>query len=337
MSEKSYLGIDVHKKQCVYTEIDSTGKLLRQGQFGNTFIEVSNFASSLSAQVQLVVEPVLNYLWLLDQLEPYAGSIHVAVPFKVRVIAESKSKTDKYDSRMLAELLRVDFLPESWIPTREIRRLRELIHQRYHLIKQRTMNKNRIRHLLFSQAISLPVKDIASPKAKRLMAGLCLPSVTRQVIDGCLEIVAQLDTQIEKLDQQIQKQVKGNETVSLLRTIPGIAEVRSAVIYGEIGSVTRFSSAKALASFSGLTPSVRSSGEKVWRGGITRRGSRPLRHALVEAAMDVIHRSPSLRRMYYRILYRNDKPTARVAVARKLAVIIYHMLSRREAFRAEAA
>jgi transposase len=108
---KSYLGIDVHKKWCVYTEIDSTGKVVRQSRFGNTFEEVSIFASSLNSKVHLILEPVLNYLWLLDQFEPYAGSVHVATPFKVCVIAESKSKTDKYDSRVLAELLRTDFLP----------------------------------------------------------------------------------------------------------------------------------------------------------------------------------------------------------------------------------
>ncbi len=337
MSKKRYLGIDVHKRQCVYTEIDSTGKILRQGSFSNTFMGISDFASTLSPHVQLVMEPVLNYLWILDQVEPYVGSVHVAVPFKVRVIAESKSKTDKYDSRMLAELLRVNFLPESWIPTGEIRQLRELIHQRYHLIKQRVMNKNRIRHLLLNQGISIPVKDISSPKARQLMVGLYVPPVTRQVLETCLEIVNHLESQIKKIDQQIQQRVKDNELVSLLRTIPGIAEVRSAVIYGEIGDVTRFSSAKALASFSGLTPTVRSSGETVRRGGITHRGSKPLRHALVEAAMDVIKRSSSLRRMYYRILYRKDKATARVAVARKLAVIIYHMLLRKEAFRLERA
>jgi hypothetical protein len=61
MSE-SYLGIDIHKKWCVYTEIDSKGKVVRQGRFGNTLEEVSTFASSLNSKVQLVLEPVLSYL-----------------------------------------------------------------------------------------------------------------------------------------------------------------------------------------------------------------------------------------------------------------------------------
>jgi transposase len=109
------------------------------------------------------------------------------------------------------------------------------------------------------------------------------------------------------------------------------------VIYAEVGDVTRFHSAKALASYTGLTPIVRSSGESVWTGGITRLGSKPLRHVLVEASINAIRRSPELNRMYFRILYRSNVQKARVAVARKLAVIIYAMLSRSEPFRLEAA
>lgn len=274
---KSYLGIDVHKKWCVYTEIDSTGKVIRQSRFGNTFEEVSTFASSLNSKVHLVLEPVLNYLWLLDQFEPYVGSVHVATPFKVRVIAESKCKTDKYDSRILAELLRTNFLPESWVPPAEIRLLRGLIRQRHHLVKSVVMNKNRIRHLLFQHGIDLRVSNIASPKARLEIRRLCL------------------------------------------------------------SDVTRFHSAKALASYTGLTPTVRSSGDSIWTGGITHLGSRPLRHALVEASINAIRKSPELNRMFCRILYRSNVQKARVAVARKLAVIIYAMLNRNEPFRAEAA
>lgn len=335
--KESYMGIDVHKKWCVFTEIDSTGKLLRQGRFGNTFEEVSTFASALTPLVHLVLEPVLNYLWLLDQLEPYAGSVHVATPYKVRVIAESKAKTDRYDSRILAELLRTNFLPESWVPPAEIRLLRGLIRQRHHLVKSVIMNKNRVRHLLFQHGVDLKVFNIASPKARLAIQGLCLPEVTRETIRECLKVIALLDDLVAEVDQRTGRCVEGNPTVALLQTIPGIGPIRSAVIYGEIGDIARFRSAKALASYTGLTPTVRSSGESIWTGGITHLGSRPLRHALVEAAIDAIRKSPALRRMYCRILYRSNIQKARVAVARKLAIIIYAVLNRDEPFRAEAA
>ena len=334
---KNYLGIDVHKKWCVFTEIDSTGKVIRQSRFGNTLEEVSTFASSLNSKVHLVLEPVLNYLWLLDQFEPYVGSVHIATPFKVRVIAESKCKTDKYDSRILAELLRTNFLPESWVPPAEIRLLRGLIRQRYHLVKSMVMNKNRIRHLLFQHGIDLRVFNISSPKAKLEIQKLCLADVTKQTIDQCLKIIALLDDQVVEMSKQIWERVKDNPTVELLQTIPGIGKLRSAIIYAEVGDVTRFHSAKALANYTGLTPIVRSSGDSVWTGGITHLGSRPLRHVLVEAAINAVRKSPELNRMFCRILYRSNVQKARVAVARKLAVIVYAMLNHNEPFRSEAA
>jgi len=334
---QNYLGIDVHKKWCVFTQIDSTGKVMRQSRFRNTLEEVSTFASSLNSKINLVLEPVLNYLWLLDQFEPYVGSVHVATPFKVRVIAESKSKTDKYDSRMLAELLRTNFLPESWVPPSDIRLLRGLIRQRYHLVKSMVMNKNRIRHLLFQYGIDLKVFNIASPKARLEIQHLCLPDITRQTIEQCLKVIALLDDQIKEISQRIWECVKDNSMVELLQTIPGIGKLRSAVIYAEVGDVTRFHSAKALASYTGLTPIVRSSGDSVWTGGITHLGSRPLRHVLVEASIDAVRKSPELNRMFCRILYRSNVQKARVAIARKLAVIIYAMLNRNEPFRAETA
>jgi len=261
-----------------------------------------------------VLEPVLNYLWLLDQFEPYVGSVHVAVPHKVRVIAESKSKTDRYDARVLAELLRTNFLPESWVPPAEIRLLRGLIRQRYHLIKSVIMNKNRIRHLLFQPGIDLRVFNIASPKARLEIRKLCLPDITRQTIEQCLKIVGVLDDQVAEIDERIRERVRDNSTVELLQTIPGVGKLRSAVIYAEVGDISWFSNAKALANYTGLTPIVRASGASVWTGGITHLGSRPLRHVLVEASINAIRQSPALNRMYCRILYRSNVQKARVAV-----------------------
>jgi len=334
---KTYLGVDVHKRICVFTEIDSEGNVLRKGKFSNNFEEVSRFACSLASNVNLVLEPVLNYLWILDQIEPYAGSVHVATPHKVRIIAESKSKTDRYDSRVLAELLRTNFLPESWIPPQHIRILRSVIRQRYHLVKILVMNKNRIRHQLFRHGIDLSVFDISSPRAVNKLKRLCIPEVTRRIINQCLEIIVNLKKSIKELEKQLSEMTADVDDVKLLQTIPGVGPVRSATIYGEIGDINRFKSSKALANYTGLIPSVRSSGDSIHMGGITKNGSRPLRHILVEASINVIRESQPLNRLFNRVLYRGNVQKARVAVARKLAVVIYAMLKHNEPFRLQAA
>jgi transposase len=331
------LGIDIHKKQCVYTHIDSEGKVLRRGAFGNSLCEVSDFASLIEPGTHVVVEPVLNYEWLLDQIEPYAKSVHVAAPYKVRIIAESKSKTDKYDSRVLADLLRTNFLPESWLPPRDLRSLRTVIRQRYHFVKMVVSLKNRVRHLLFQYGVKLKASDVSSASARREISRLLLPDVGMASVQQCLEEIDRLKGSIGVLEGYLESSSEGIEAVSLLRTIHGMGLIWSVTIYAEIGDIRRFKSAKAFSSYTGLVPTVRSSGESIYRGGITHLGSKPLRHALVEVSLHVCRRSPALNRLYNRVMYRGNAQKARVAVARKLAVIIYHMLRNAEPYRAEAA
>jgi transposase len=331
-----YVGIDIHKKLCVFTELDVVGNVVGRGSFGNNVEEVCDFASRLSPMRHIVLEPVLNYLWLLDHLEPYAGSVHVATPHKVRVIAESKCKTDKYDSRVLADLLRTNYLPESWIPPVDLRMLRSIIRQRYHLVKTMVAFKNRIRHLLFLCGISLAVSDISSLKARRAISCSCIPESSSLSISQCLAMIDNLKELVGELDSRIDECGNASRMTELLRTIPGMGRLWSATVYAEVGDINRFRSRKAFASYTGLVPSVRSSGESIHHGCITRVGSRPLRHALVEVAIRATRKVPSLNRMYNRILYRSNVQKARVAVAHKLAVIIYVMLKNEEPFRLNA-
>lgn len=331
---KSYLGIDVHKKDCSFTELSAEGKILRKSHFGNNLESLSGFVSSLGGHEAIVLEPVLNYLWLLDYLEPCVASVHVATPYKVRVIAESKSKTDGYDSRILAELLRTNFLPESWVPPRAIRVLRDIIRQRFRLVKTVVRHKNHIRHLLFLQGHRLRAKNVASKLGRRQISRLCLPENLRLSINQCLQIITGVEPMIADLDRQLEQRSRDLAEVTLLRTIPGVGPLWSVTIYAEIGDIDRFHRPKALSSYAGLVPTVRSSGDSVYHGGLTHLGSKPLRLALVEAATRAARVSPPLRRLYHRVLYRSNKQKARVAVARKLSRIVYQMLKKNEPFRA---
>jgi transposase len=330
---KSFLGIDVHKRYCVYSEIDTRGKLIRRGRFGNNLSEVSGFGSSLRGSEALVLEPVLNHMWLLDQLESLVSSVHVATPSKVRVIAESKCKTDKYDSRVLAELLRTDFLPESYIPSPEIRRLRGVLRRRFGLVKLVVMLKNRIRHLLFLEGVDLSVADICSAKAEGEIRRLFISEWLREWVMECVAVVGSLSPRIKALEEKLAEACAGMWEVALLRTIPGVGPIWAATIHAEVADVNRFSSRKAFASYTGLVPSVRCSGGSVRMGDITHLGSRPLRTALLEASMQTLKASPSLSRLYARVSYRRGWQKAQVAVARKLALIIYAMLKKGEPFR----
>lgn len=333
---KTFVGIDLHKRRCVYAEIDADGNLLRRGSFGNNIEEVSRFALGLGKDTHLVVEPVLNYLWFLDQVEEYTASVHVADPYRTRVIAEAKCKTDRYDCLMLAELLRVNFLAESYIPPKPLRVLRDLVRQRYYLVREAARQKNRIRYILATKSCEVTARDVSSPKGRCQLQHLPLPDSSRLAVEQCLDVIDNLRPKIKLLEHRIASCCGDNSQIELLRTIPGIGRVLAVIIYAETGEIGRFRSAKAYASYTGLVPTVRASGDHVVMGGITKRGSRPLRYALVEAALTAHRASASLARLYGRVLFKSNVQKARVAVAHRLAIIIYAMLTRAEPFRVQS-
>lgn len=328
-----FMGVDLHKKYCVFTELDSQGNITRRGKFSNNQGEISDFASSLTSNTKLTVEPVLNYLWFLDQVKPYVKSVHPAHPQKVRVIAEAKNKTDKYDSHMLAELLRTNFLPESYYVPEDIRRLRDLVRQRSHLVGTVVAFKCRVRHLLLLNGSKITAADVSAPKALKQLKSLCLPDTIKNAIYQCLGIIKELNKKIKELETELENNCPDNEAIALLDTIPGIGILRASIIYAEIGDINRFKSKKAFCSYTGLVPIVRESGEKRYTGSITKAGSRSLRTALIEAAINACVKSAHLHRLHKRLEYRGNKYKARTAVAHRLAMIIYVMLKKREPFR----
>jgi len=332
MSQR-FVGVDLHKKLCYFTELDSEGNVIKKGKFGNNFGEVAAFAASLKPQTKLTVEPVLNYLWFLDQMIPYVDSVHPANPAKVRVIAEAKTKCDRYDSLMLAELLRTNFLPESYYVPREIRSLRDLIRQRSQLVAMRVSLKNRIRHLIFLNGSQVKAADIASPKARREMERLCLSPTVKDLIQQCQETIQYLNRGIAVLEKEISCGRDDLAAVKLLQTIPGIGPLFAIIIYAETGDINRFKSGRAFASYCGLVPWVRASGDKIYTGSITKAGSVAMRRVFVEAAIMAPRKSPALNRLLNRVLYKSNIQKARVAVAHKLARITYAMLSKGESFK----
>ncbi len=329
----SFMGIDLHKRTCYFTEIDSEGKVLRRGRFGNNIEEVSAFAGTLSSEVGLVVEPVLNYLWFLDLVAPYVGSVHPANPSRVRLIAEARTKCDRYDALMLAELLRTNFLPVSYYVPREIRDLRDLIRQRGQLVSLRVTLKNRIRHLLFLNGSSVSAADISSAKAHREIGRLALPPVIGELIGQCLGTIGYLNGQIWELEEKLTASNKGEKERALLETIPGIGRLSAIIIYAESGDIGRFKSGRAFASYCGLVPRVHSSGDKTYLGPITKTGSTTLRRVFVEAAIAASRKSEGLSRLFQRVLYRSNVQKARVAVAHKLAQIAYAITTKGERFK----
>lgn len=306
-----YLGIDLHKRSSVWVLIDAARKEIARHTVPCTPDAVTRALSLLPSDgtVSAAIEPVSGWRWYTTLLERAGIDVHVANPLKTRLIADSKLKYDTVDARTLAELLRADFLPESYKAPPDIAELRELMRERLYLVYARTSAKNRI-HGIVSRR--LPGEALTTPEYASL-----------------IDLVKELTLLIKPVDAKVKTIASRHPVASLLMTMPTVGPVTSLTIVAEVGDFGRFSTPRHLASYAGLAPSERSSGTSTRRGHITKIGSRFLRAAIVEAAFRVRpHHDPQLVSFLERLIPVCGKKRARVALGRKMLTIMWHMVKR---------
>jgi transposase len=162
------------------------------------------------------------------------------------------------------------------------------------------------------------------------LAELPLPPVSREIVTDSLAFLDALAVTIERLDAEVRARAKADPRVKVLTTLPGVGEFTALVMLAEIGDITRFPSARKLASWAGLTPTVRGSDLTVRHGHISKQGSAWLRWVLNQAAQTA-KRSPEFSATYAAIAKRRGKKIATIAIARKLLTRAYHLLAAAQA------
>ena len=318
-----YVGLDVHKKICFGTVLDGEGEVVRQGKFANDFEDLYDFMDGLEG-ASVVMEA--GYCWqpLYDALEEAGHDVKLAHPKEVKAL--SKKKTDKVDSEILAHLLRTGLLPESYVPPREIRELRDRVRRRAFLVRMRTKVKNRIRAELAKRRIQLG-GDPWTRKGRLLLQGLEL-----EAVDQVLPVLDALDRQIMVMSRDLRRMCGENPQARLLTTIPGVGYYLALLIVSEIGDVGRFADSESLCSYAGLVPVVWRSGGSTHHGGITKEGSGWLRWALTQAVYAHLRHETNLTRFYHRLAAKKPSQVAVMATARKMLKVIYWMLRNGEPF-----
>lgn len=246
------------------------------------------------------------------------------------MIAQSRVKTDGRDALALAKLLAAELVPTVWVPPLQVRELRLLVAQRQRLVKQRTQSKNRLQAILMTHHILPPAGETFSLKNQGWWETLEVSASTKLMIAQELAQLQNLQPLIAQAEEELIKlsnsQQWANQSVFLLQ-LPGIGILTAMVILSAIGEVSRFPTAKQLVGYSGLGASIHSSGQITRKGGITKEGRRELRTALVEAAWSAVEHDEFWKKLFERLSGRIGKGKAIVAVARKLLVVIWHVLS----------
>lgn len=327
-----YVGVDYHKKYSVATKMDYQGNILETIKLSNDPHSLQSYADSLPKGSKIAVEATGNWYYFYELLENKSPEIFLAHPLKTRAIAEARIKTDKIDSTILAHLLRTDFLPTSYIPSRKVRDRREILRYRASLVSCRTSLKNKVHAILSKNGIEMKYSNIFGKKAMMFLKGLHLRMCYKQALNGYIKLAETINELVAEVNDTIKNIVIEDPQAILLITVPGISYFSALLIMSEIGEIGRFFSARKLCSYAGLVPSVRSSGGKTRYGSITKHGSKWLRWIMIELSCHFTNSCPRLNDMYQRISKKHGKSTARVAVAREMLKIIFYMLRDRREF-----
>jgi len=245
-------------------------------------------------------------------------------------MVQRRSKTDKLDAQLLANLLRIKQIPLAYVPPEPYQRLRDLTRCRAKLARDRAEAKIKLRDLLARKNLQSPYKTPFGPRGRAWFRAYDFGPIENLVRDELLARLEHYDGQIAVFDEQLSCVRAEFPQTDALTDIYGIGIYSALLIIAELGEVDRFRSAKQVGAYSGLTSRVHQSGGHCYRGSITRQGSPWLRWILVEAAMKTVRKDAALRNFYTRIRKRSGAEIARVAAARKLAEICWKRLRRWE-------
>ncbi len=340
-----YLGIDQHARQITVSLRDESGDVLQARQVSTQPEEVRAFFEQLTRQRLPEGESFVAVLevcgfndWLIRLLHEY----HCHKVILIQPDQRKKCKTDRRDAAALSELLWAN--RDRLLQGKPVRGLRQVAiasssdqeNRRLTTLRQeagqaRTRLVNQVRHLLRRHNLQweMPTKRLPTKAAVAWLKQVVLPEIDRLEMDCLLADVERVQQRLKELGQVIARRCGVSAEAVLLASMPGVSYFTATSLACRVGRVERFPRARSLANYWGLTPGCRNSGENAQRlGNITKAGSGMARWLLAQVTHKVLRKDARLREWYKRIRRRRGSAIARVAVMRKLATIIWHMLSK---------
>jgi len=323
-----YIGLDIHKKYLVAAGVDAEQnqvmpfRKVTWGQF-DAWME-----KHLKPGDAVVLEMTTNTWEVYDRLVEHVHSVTVVHPPHVALITRAQVMNDKRASLILATLHAAGLLPGIWVPPQEVRDMRALVAQRHKMVRLATRAKNRLHAILHRHHLALPEgSQPFHPKHEDFWLELPVSEVERTIVQVNWETIVFAQRQAELLEECINKAAAQDDRVPLLVQLPGVGTLVAMTVLAAIGDISRFPSEKKLVGYAGLGARVHDSGQTHRSGRITKRGRKDLRWAMVTAAHHAVRSHPYWKAYYEWIEPRLGRPKAIVAIARKLLVAVWHVLT----------
>ena len=337
MESMHYIGLDIHKKIIAFCIKTFSGKLIKQGKISATRKALTEWIESLPQPWNVAMEATLFTGWIYDFLKPYAHSIKVAHPEMLKAITAAKKKNDRSDAEKIADLLRVDMLPECYMAPTELRELRRVLRYRNHIVRTAVKEKNKISGLLMEIGASYSKKRL---HGKKYFNGLLedledVPDSVKNMLQlsrSNLEIFTAIQ---KRLVHSIRDNDLIRDRVERLMSIKGIGEITALTWVLEIAEPERFHAIRQAISYCGLCSAQKESAGKEYRSPISKKRNKHLQSVLIEAAKLAPIWNPQLAQVHKKELAKGNRNRATLAVARKLVAFMLAVDKSKQDFQAK--
>ncbi len=311
-----YTGIDLHKFTSFLTTVDSSGKIVKQQNLKNVNHNFVQYFDSIHGEHKTTVESTMTWYWLDDLLTSLKIPLVLAHAKYVKAIAYAKVKTDKVDSHTLAQLLRMDYIPEAYKISKDKRVLRDALRARLKLVQRHTSVTNSMHLLLAKYNFDNPSQLNGISKYQYLQLANLESLLKEQILD---------------LEKQLYPDLIPNEDVQHLLWIPGIGKINAFNIVLEVDDINRFDDVKNFFSYCRLTPSARNSAGKSKQRS-SKDGNKYLKVVFSDAAIHAIQYYPVIRKCNNSLMRKKNKQIAKTIIAKEIANIVFHVLKKEEIF-----
>lgn len=325
------IGLDVHRDFCEVA-IWQEGELRDAPRVSARPGPLEEFAGQLGPQDRVALEATGNALAIARIIRPHVAEVLVVNTRRLAAISEAKQKTDRRDARTLAQLLAARIIDGTWQPDEDTRVLRRLVARRASLVTNRVRAKNALLAVLHRNlAPRPPMTDPFGAAGRQWLAELTVPVDERDTIDAALRQIDFLTEEITTIERHLAEFALASEQARRLLTVSGVGLTTATTFLAYTGDIKRFPTPGRLVGYLGLDPKLRQSGNQEPRPGrISKEGAALARHVLVEAALTAVRSPGPLRGFYERVRARRGHQIAIVATARKMTVLLWHLLTNQQ-------
>jgi transposase len=325
------VGADLHKASTFFYVLDESGNRLDNQIISNNPEALEKYFMSIPKPFVVAVETTYNWYFFVDIADKYADKVYLADSYAVKAFAKRHKKTDKIDSKLIATLLYRGYLPTVTVADKATRDTRELLRYRINIVRDRTRLISRLKTLL--DKLGEPSGgNFNTYKALDKVTCDHLPGSYGDIIRGSIESIRRLTSDIKDVGSLIRKRASQDADILNLRTIPGLDYFGASIVKSEIIDINRFGSFNRLCAYAGLAPRVAQSGNSLIHGPLNINRRKYLRWILLETVWHFIRSSDQLNQLYDKFASRKGNNTAKVAMARQMLKIIYHVLKERRPF-----